>query len=314
MKEWIVETDTPRLDRFLLNKLPTLSQGQLHRYLRQNKIKVNGKKIPLSSPVAAGSRICAYLPPDTLPSANTPNFMHAQSHLSIVFENDAVLIADKPAGLLTLDETAQTPDTLQNRVRRSLYSRNSLSQHSFLPRVCHRLDTGTSGLVLIAKTEQAEHELCALLASRAIIKEYLCVVVGHPTPSQAKLRAYQKKFPAESRVKVFSHPQAGAKTIITQYSTLASTHHLSLLKVHLITGRTHQIRAHMAFIGTPVLGDSKYGFQKENRAYKMKYQALCAYQLRFPQLSRGACCALSNKTFTAAMPWYAQQILDGTLK
>lgn len=311
MKEWIFNEREPlRFDRFLARELPGTPYGVLQRYLRQNKLKVNGKKVPLSTRLQTGDVVRAYLP-QTDPAASQAPYLLAKPAFSAVYEDSHVLIGCKPAGVLTLDETEKTADTFQNRARRYLHGKHELTD-SYLPRVCHRLDTGTSGLVLIAKTAEAEAQLLTLIRDRKIEKQYLCVTLGHPQPKEQTMQAYLVKDAQNSRVRVFDHPCPGGQKMITAYRTLANSGPLSLLEVTLITGRTHQIRAHMAHIGCPVLGDGKYGIEKENRMRRMKYQALCAYRLTFPSLG-GPCSGLSEKTFTCDFPWYAQQIIDGTL-
>ena len=311
MKEWIFNEREPlRLDRFLARELPGTPYGVLQRYLRQNKLKVNGKKVPLSTRLQTGDVIRAYLPQADQTAPQTP-YLLAKPIFTAVYEDAHVLIGYKPAGVLTLDETENTADTFQNRARRYLHNEQRL-RGDYLPRVCHRLDTGTSGLVLIAKTAEAEAQLLSLIRDRKIEKQYLCVTLGHPQPDAQTMQAYLVKDAQNSCVRVFDHPCPGGQSIITTYHTLANSGPLSLLKITLVTGRTHQIRAHMAHIGCPVLGDGKYGIEKENRLRRMKYQALCAYRLTFPALD-GPCSSLSEKTFTCDFPWYAQQIIDGTL-
>ena len=312
MKEWIVRDQTPiRLDRFFSRELPEVSYGTLQQYLRQNKLKVNGKKVPLSTRIQAGDIVRAYLPQVSKEKVHTDAWLNAKPIFSCLYEDDEVMIGYKPAGILTLDESEKTSDTFQNRARRFLHDNQRLSD-DYLPRVCHRLDTGTSGLILIAKTEQAEHQLLSLIRGRSIQKQYLCVTFGHPKPEACTMEAYLVKDAQNSRVRIAPQACKGGQKIITAYRTLARSGALALLEVTLVTGRTHQIRAHMASIGCPVLGDGKYGIEKENRLRRMKYQALCAYRLTFPTLE-GPCSGLSEKTFTCDFPWYAQQIMEGTL-
>ncbi|MGN0975048.1 MAG: RluA family pseudouridine synthase, partial [Gemmiger sp.] len=183
------------------------------------------------------------------------------------------------------------------------------------PRLCHRLDTGTSGLVLLAKTPEAEVFLGNALRERTIRKHYLCVTFGRPVPPAATLKDFLVKDSSLGVVRVLNAPKPGAKEIVTVYETLAVSGRLALLKVDLVTGRTHQIRAHLASIGCPILGDSKYGNNAANRELKLKYQALCAWELAFPkQIDDPRFAVLAGKVFHAPKPWYYQQVLDGTLK
>lgn len=317
MREFIVTQDTlPRLDAALLARFPQLSAGSLHKYLRENKIKVDGKKLPLSARLARGSTVRVYLPDALLDAPEGPLFLAARSELNILYEDDSVLAVEKPAGIPVSDEAGQTADTLIHRALRYLFTKGEYApERGWTPCLCHRLDTGTSGLVLIAKTPQAEQQLLELIRLRSIEKTYLCVTYGCPAPGAATLRGWLLKDARQSRVRILNAPAPGAKEIVTGYKTLAVSGRLALLEVTLVTGRTHQIRAHLASIGCPVLGDSKYGCNAVNRALRLKYQALCAYRLRFPALPPDSPCArLSEKTLRIAEPWYARQVRDGTLR
>lgn len=288
MREWIVSPgEEGRLDRFLLSHLPWLTTGRLHKYVRENKIKVDGRKLPLSAAVSSGSAVRLYLPDSAL-----------EPPVQAVYEDSEILIADKPAGLLTLDETGHAADTLELRVRRRLPQ----------ARACHRLDAGTQGLVLFAKTEDVRREMEALIRARSIVKEYLCVTVGHPSPACGEIRGYLRKDACRSLVRMLPSPAPGAKISVTRYETLASAGPHSLLRAELVTGRTHQIRVHMAAIGCPLLGDDKYGSHTANRAARMKHQALCAWRLTFPKAPGHP---WSGLVATAQEPWFAEKLRQG---
>ena len=245
-----------RLDNYLMQQFPALNPGRLNKALRENKIKLNGKKQPLSTRVMAGDEIKL--------------FLNQQGE----------------------------------------YKENDL----YTPALCHRLDTGTSGLVILAKTPEAEQLFLEVIKNREVKKTYLCVTFGRPVPPDGTLGGYLLKDADRGIVKIVEDKQPGAKEVETQYETIAVSGRLALLKVKLITGRTHQIRAHMASIGCPILGDSKYGNNAANRELKLKYQALCAWELTMPRFTQPDFEFLSGKTFHAPKPWYYQQVLDGTLK
>ena len=181
--------------------------------------------------------------------------------------------------------------------------------------LCHRLDTGTSGLVLLAKNNAAEAFLTEAIKKREIEKRYLCVTFGRPNPPAALLRDYLLKDAERGIVRITDTTAGGAKEVITGYETLAVSGRLALLEVELVTGRTHQIRAHLAHIGCPILGDSKYGNNAANRELRLKYQALCAWELKFPaKISNERFAHLTGRVFHAEKPWYCQQVEDGMLK
>ena len=313
MQELHVKSLLPvRLDKYLMEQFPALGLGRLNKALRENKIKLNGKKQPLATRVQNGDVIRVYLLDDQLglTSQEGPEFLQARAPAEFIYENDDLIVANKPAGIpVDGDES----DTLLNRVLRRLYEEKRWDA-AHEPRLCHRLDTGTSGLVLIAKTPEAEQLFLEVIKNREVKKTYLCVTFGRPTPPDGTLGGYLLKDADRGIVKIVPDKQPGAKDVETQYETVAVSGRLALLKVRLITGRTHQIRAHMASIGCPILGDSKYGNNTANRELKLKYQALCAWELVLPRFTSPDFADLSGKTFRAPKPWYYQQVLDGTLK
>lgn len=302
MKELHVKSLLPvRLDKYLMEQYPALGPGRLNKALRENKIKLNGKKLPLSTRVQNGDVIRLFLQDEQLEARPLPTAV-------FVYEDNDILIANKPAGI---EVDGPAADTLLKRVQATLTA-NGQPGHAVL---CHRLDTGTSGLVLLAKNREAESFLTGAIKQRRIEKRYLCVTFGHPQPPAALLRDYLLKDAARGVVRVVSSPADGAREILTGYETLAVSGRLALLEVELITGRTHQIRAHLASIGCPILGDSKYGNNAANRELHFKYQALCAWELRFPtQIAESRFAHLAGRVFHAEKPWYCNQITDGTLR
>ena len=267
-----------RLDNYLTQQYPALTPGRLNKALRENKIKLNGKKQPLSTRVMAGDEIKLFILDDVLDAdrrVEGPAWKNARTPAQVVYDCPQILIVNKPAGVAV---DGPEDDTLLNRALLYLNKQGEYKENDlYTPALCHRLDTGTSGLVIIAKTPEAEELFLSAIKNREVQKTYLCVTFGRPMPPDATLGGY-------------------------------------LLKVQLITGRTHQIRAHMASIGCPILGDSKYGNNSANRELKLKYQALCAWELTMPRFTQPDFAFLSGKTFHAPKPWYYQQVLDGTLK
>ena len=314
MQELHVKSLLPvRLDKYLMEQFPALGLGRLNKALRENKIKLNGKKQPLATRVQNGDVIRVYLLDDQLglTSQEGPEFLQARAPAEFIYENDDLIVANKPAGIPVDGDEA---DTLLNRVLRRLYEEKRWDA-AHEPRLCHRLDTGTSGLVLLAKNNAAEAFLTAAIKARDIEKRYLCVTFGRPNPPAALLRDYLLKDAERGIVRITDTTAGGAKEVITGYETLAVSGRLALLEVELVTGRTHQIRAHLAHIGCPILGDSKYGSNAANRELRFKYQALCAWELRFPaQISDPRFAHLAGRVFHAEKPWYYQQVVDGTLK
>ena len=272
-----------RLDNYLTQQYPALTPGRLNKALRENKIKLNGKKQPLSTRVMAGDEIKLFILDDVLDAdrrVEGPAWKNARTPAQVVYDCPQILIVNKPAGVAV---DGPEDDTLLNRALLYLNKQGEYKENDlYTPALCHRLDTGTSGLVIIAKTPEAEELFLAAIKSREVKKTYLCVTFGRPTPPDATLGGYLLKDADRGIVKIVEDKQPGAKDVETQYETIAVSGRLALLKVRLITGRTHQIRAHMASIGCPILGDSKYGNNAANRELRLKYQALCAWELKFP--------------------------------
>lgn len=302
MRELHVKCLLPvRLDKYLMEQFPALGIGRLNKALRENKIKLNGKKQPLSTRVQNGDIVRLFLNDDALEKRALPAVM-------LVYEDDDILVVNKPAGV---EVDGPADDTLLKRVCATLAGRGGPSQAV----LCHRLDAGTSGLILLARNAAAEQFLTEAIRQRQIQKRYLCVTFGRPQPPAALLHDYLCKDAERGVVRILSAPAPGAKEILTGYETLAVSGRLALLQVDLITGRTHQIRAHLAHIGCPILGDSKYGNNAANRELHFKYQALCAWELRFPaQIEDARFSRLAGRVFHAEKPWYCRQLLDGILR
>lgn len=290
-----------RLDRHLQDSL-SLPVGLLHKYLRENKIKLNGRKAPLSTKLAAGDEIRLYLPEESPPAPG----------LSILYEDEQLLVVDKPAGVLSGDNRQEEMGSLLSQARDYLTARGR-AEPDFPPALCHRLDRGTSGVLLIAKTRPMLEWVEGLIRERALRKTYLCVTAGHPSPPTVTLEGFLTKDTARGKVHIHRDKRPDGKPVTTRYQTLATSGRLALLQVELITGRTHQIRAHLASIGTPILGDSKYGDNALNRELHCRRQCLCAVEVAFPATVPADFTHYAGLVIRCPEPWYVGQLRAGEL-
>lgn len=225
----------------------------------------------------------------------------------ILYEDDRILVAVKPQGMLVRDEgglsSGMDDEPTLEELLRAQYANSGLKPG--FPELCHRLDRNTGGLVVLAKDAGALAVMERMFRIHAVRKEYRCVVEGIPRPRETELEAWLEKDSAESRVFIHDEPRRGASRIVTRYRTVASAEGLSMLNVEIITGRTHQIRAHLAWIGLAIAGDGKYGRNALNRRLHLSRQALWAWRLTFgPAFADTSLAALAGrKVRLDRIPW-----------
>ena len=207
-------------------------------------------------------------------------------------------------------------DTLINRVKHYLYKKGGYDpskEASFAPALCNRIDRNTGGIVIVAKNAEALRILNEAIREREIEKFYLCLVKGVPEPKEATLIHYHRKDAAENKAVIYDHPRPDTKTMITKYKVLETNGRFSLVEVELKTGRTHQIRAHMAYIGHPLVGDGKYGSNGAEKKKGFDCQALYSYKLRFAFREEHALSYLNGKTFQVKDVWFARDGIPASL-
>lgn len=292
-----------RLNKFLEKAVPKLSGGMMHKYIRIKRIKINGKRTDFAYRLQEGDVLQLYLNDEYFERVEEDKaYLKANPDISVIYEDEHILLVNKPAGLVVHADDNGTEDTLIARIQSYLYHYgrwNPKDAASFVPSLCNRIDRGTSGIVIAAKTAEALRVMNQKIRDRELHKSYLCVTCGHVRPKQGRIQNYILRHEKEHRVTVHDRPVPGGRTAITQYRVLKETPELSLVECDLITGRTHQLRAHFAHMGKPLLGDSKYGKNEFNRKYHRKTQALCSHKLRFDfTTDAGALNYLNGKTFT----------------
>ncbi len=274
-----------RLDKFLSKRFRTMPKSLMYKYIRTKYIKLNGKKCDKSDFVRAGDVLTLYIKDEFFEESEQKNyeFLKAPDKLDIVYEDENLILLDKKPGLIVHQDKSYHFDSLVMRVQHYLYNKGEYDpeqEKSFSPALVNRIDRNTGGIVIAAKNAESLRILNEKLRTREIEKYYLCLVCGTPKRKTAVLKDWLKKNNSTNTVTVSRKPSDGAKEIITEYRVLESRGDVSLCEVLLHTGRTHQIRAHMAFIGHPLVGDSKYGKNKKN-FISGKYQALYSYKLKF---------------------------------
>lgn len=335
MKQFIVQHNEAgqRLDKLLFKILNKAPKSFVYKMLRKKNITLNGKKADGSERLTVSDEIVFYLSDDTFNSfhkdeSSTISSGEMNFKLDIIYEDRHIIIVNKPAGVLSQkasrDDISMVEYIISYLLKSKQISKEQLA--SFKPAVCNRLDRNTSGLLIGGKSLAGLQEMARLLKSRALEKYYLCIVKGRIS-DKSSIEGYLCKDKTKNQVSIYTEQRPDSEYICTEYEPLKYAEialpsgrdvndygqkvGYTLLKVKLITGRSHQIRAHLASIGHPIIGDSKYGDQGINRyfaqKYGLKHQLLHSYKIIFPELTGEFAC-LSGREFTAKEDGIFEQI------
>lgn len=311
-----------RADRFLTKAYPNLSLPLICKLMRKKRIKLNGARTEPNTKLREGDVFRFYLSEELLDTGGREkpvDFRSVPPELNIIYEDENILLCDKPAGMVVHEDSDNTSDTLINRMKCYLWKKGEYipeQEQSFVPALCNRIDRNTCGIVIGAKNAEALRVLNQKIRDRELVKLYLCVVEGALPKKQDTLTACLEKLPEENRVIISDRKTPENRTIITKYRVLEESAGLSLVEVDLLTGRTHQIRAHFAHIGHPLLGDGKYGSNRLNRERGFDRQALCSYKLRFEFTTEAGCLQyLNHREFSIADwedVWFVKKFRGGS--
>lgn len=280
-----------RLDKFLSKAVKGLPTSMMYKLIRTKKIKVNRKRAEQKYILVEGDEIQLFIKEEFFdsPEKDVGALERIVPKLNVIYEDDNIMLLNKRPGVLVHEDNEAGENTLIMHVKAYLCQKGEYdpyAEQSFAPALCNRIDRNTGGIVIAAKNAEALRVMNERIKFDCLTKTYLCLVHGVPKQKAAELRGFLKKDSSNNTVEVRDREFSGSKEIITKYRVIDSKNDISLLEVDLITGRTHQIRAHMSHIGHSLVGDGKYGVNRDERVRGYKYQALYAYKLYFKKTDR----------------------------
>ncbi len=309
-----------RMDKFIKKYLPKASAGFIYKMLRKKRIKLNNNRANPENILKEGDKIQLYLSTETLCKFQEDKRIHNVSvNFDIVYEDSNILLVNKPKNVLSHPSKQKDENTVVNQIVSYLYDKGEYKpndEKTFIPSICNRLDRNTSGIIIAGKNYASLQVINEAIRKGELKKIYKCIVKGKIEESRM-LRGYLVKNPKNNAVKITNKEQKDSKPIHTYMKPIKYSEEYTLLEIDLITGRTHQIRAHLAHIGHPIIGDIKYGDKKINNLFRTKYQLnsqfLHAYKIIFNSLKEPLE-YLNNKEFVAEMNKKLQKIVRDLFK
>ena len=287
MREFVIKKNDAgqRLDKFI-TKAMDIPTSLLYKSIRTKKIKVNRKRAEISTMLAEGDTVQCFLPEEFFKKqVEDSSLARIKPHLDVIYEDENIMLLNKRPGVSVHEDENGSTNTLITHIQAYLFQKGEYDptdENSFAPSLCNRIDRNTGGIVIAAKNAEALRIMNLKIKEREIDKFYLAAIHGIPAKKEDTVYGYLLKDEKKNIVRVYDkNPPRGAKNIITHYTVIAKSKDSALIEVELLTGRTHQIRAHMSHIGHPLIGDGKYGINKEDKRAGYKYQALYSYKLRF---------------------------------
>ena len=288
MKEFTIKKNDAgqRLDKFLTKAVKGLPMSLMYKYIRTKKIKVNRARTEQKYVLQEGDVVQLFIKDEFFdsPERDDSALASIKPKLTVVYEDENIILVNKRPGVLVHEDDEGKDNTLIMHIKAYLYQKGEYdpeNEQSFAPALCNRIDRNTGGIVIGAKNAEALRVMNEKIKNDEISKFYYCAVHGKMPKKADTLTGFLLKDSDKNQVKIFDKQVKGSKNIITKYKVVSEKNGNSLLEIELVTGRTHQIRAHLSYIGHPLLGDGKYGVNKDDRAKGYKYQALYAYRLRF---------------------------------
>ena len=294
-----------RLDKYLTKRFKNMPKSLMYKYIRTKYIKVNNKKCDISTMLNEGDVLKLFIKDeffeDDSYQKENYDFLKAPTKLDIIYEDENILLVNKKPGVIVHPDEKYHFDSLISRVLHYLYDKNEYNpkdDKAFAPALVNRIDRNTGGIVIAAKNADSLRALNAKMKTRELTKLYLCMVDGMLKRKEGILGGYLEKNEKKNKVTILKKPTPNSKPIKTKYTVLSNIQGNSLVEIDLLTGRTHQIRAHMSSIGHPLLGDTKYGYKRKKDDDFYKYQALYAYKITFNFTSEAGCIEyLNGKSF-----------------